>query len=392
MANPFQAYDNGEFNDGNDIINAALLPLYGGFEEEMTAPTTEMLVNAYDTILDGPIESGELEVEDMYAILSNLVLLDSALDATYYWKENPAHYHPERLLELIDYRREDIQDIEFQGRRERGPGDTIFYWASERLFPYFVEKLGIEEILEANSYDQTYLHLYLASSDYRIFNPAFVKILLDYGFSLSDTDRYGKTPLHYIVQDALNYNFDYAYVSKEEASNKSNYAVIKYNNFYRTLILVFGHPTANILIPDNNGKTVRDFLMSADKGVLVGTSADKAERLDTNTYGVQNNHIKINEARKNLLNAYNVSQGNPRRIAMAKKHAIVEQLNLPQNMQKMIGNVLGHKHTLKNARKAVKAKHNKQINNTKRHKEKVHNELLGKASKNGGRRTRRKAH
>jgi len=382
MANPFQAYDNGEFNDGNDIINAALLPLYGGFEEEMTAPTTEMLENAYNTILDGPIESGELEVEDMYAILSNLVLLDSALDATYYWKENPAHYHPERLLELIDYRREDIQDIEFQGRRERGPGDTIFYWASERLFPYFVEKLGIEEILEANSYDQTYLHLYLASSDYRIFNPAFVKILLDYGFSLSDTDRYGKTPLHYIVQDALNYNFDYAYVSKEEASNKSNYAVIKYNNFYRTLILVFRHPTANIDIPDDNGTTVRNLLESAEKGEMI-----------RHNYAVEhNNHNHINAARKNLLDAYNVSQGNPRRLDMAKKHAVLEKINLPQNMQKMIGNVLGHKHTLKNARKAVKAKHNKQINNTKRHKEKVHNELLGKALKNGGRRTRRKAH
>lgn len=336
MADPRGPIENHEYYEDNEIINDALSQLYEYDDDIMPtrAPTADELRHIYESLLQIPLESGVFEDMDIFGLIGNIVLLDAQLDEIIDL-DIPKEYDPSILLDLINY--DKLYNVSFEGRRER-VRDSVMFWASERLLPYFVDVFGREDVIDDRMTrdDKTYLHAYLGSAQYRIIHPVYVKKLLAYGFDLSAQDGDGRTPLHYMVLDSPDVN-----LSNHELRSDPTY-VLKYKNYYRTLILLFRDPTANIDIADEEGITVRALL-------------DMPE---------------YHEAKE----AYEVTIGNPSKLQAARKQVLTNKLPVPSEIGSMMRNMMGN--TLTTARKAIKEKHASQRNNTRRKKSAMHNELL----------------
>jgi hypothetical protein len=384
MADPQDLLNGGYLYTESEPINEVMIALYGISTENMiqgdiqleNLPATEEIENIYQDLI-GPLLDPDANhaytLEDIRGLIVNLVLYDASLDDSLYGQDLPATYQPRRLLELISY--DGLDDVVLDvGHGER---HHIFHWASERLFPYFLDNLG-EEFIRSEFDDavgphgNTYLHSYLESS-FRIRNPAFVARLLDLGFSLSAPNDDGDTPLHLMVYQSREYEDPFPNLSKEEhkamrndlvrrgnalALRRYDFRMKRYNRYYQTLILLFRHHP-NIDIENNQGVTVSEIIYGADPSYPV----------------------------EDLREAHEVAMGRPSAVERARKQKLTEALRrLPQNITNRIRNNQGAH--LERARAVIKQN---QMNNTRRKKEMVHRQLLNRASSehSGGRRTYR---
>jgi hypothetical protein len=282
---------------------------------------------------------------DIRKLIVCLVLIDASLDSTFGLERDiPATYQPRLLLEMINYDAlltvtiplRDINDYDYP-EDEYEP--HIFHWSSERLFPYFVEKLKRPFILHSRMgrHANTYLHSYLESAYFRILNPAFVQYLLNCGFSLLQQNNLGFTPLHTIVKHSY---APFAHLSKEERKARPHSREVKrYNQFYRTLVLLFQHPTASIDIPDQHGFTVSNIIYPKDS---------------ENDRKKGNNRVRYNS--NNVREAHQQAIGRPLAIERARQQVSAEKVGkarkLPENVDKIIQNMLGT--NLKNVRATIK--------------------------------------
>jgi hypothetical protein len=380
MADP-QDLLNGEYlYVESEPINEVMIALYGISPENMiqgdiqleNLPATEEIEQVYDDLI-GPLldpdANDAFTLSDIRGLIVNLVLYDASLDDSLYGQDLPATYQPRRLLELISY--DGLDDVVVNGH-------PIFHWASERLFPYFLDNLG-EEFIRSEFDDavgphgNTYLHSYLESS-FRIRNPAFVARLLDLGFSLSALNDDGDTPLHLMVYQSRDFkdlesDAPFYALSKEEhkamrndlvrrgnalALRRYDFRMKRYNRYYQTLILLFHHHP-NIDIENNQGVTVSEIIYGADP-----------------SYPHHDLQLAI---------------GRPGAVERGRKQKLTEALRrLPRNITNRIRNSQGA--NLERARAVIKQR---QMNNTRRKKEMVHRQLLNRASSehSGGRRTYR---
>jgi hypothetical protein len=222
MANPRDIIDSGYLYAESDRINNVMIALYGASPENLfegdlvrdDLPRIEDIELVCNDLLgtdeDGNLDE-EIPIEDIRGLIVNLVLYDALLDDSLYGQEFPDTYQPQRLLELIHY--DGLDDVVIDGHH-------IFHWASERLFPYFLDNLG-EEFIRSEFDDSvgphgnTYLHSYLEGSSFRVLNPTFVTYLLGIGFSLSTPNNNGDTPLHLIVYESRNYVDPFPALSKQ---------------------------------------------------------------------------------------------------------------------------------------------------------------------------------
>jgi len=384
MADPQDLLNGGYLYTASEPINEVMIALYGISPENMiqgdiqleNLPATEEMEDIYQDLI-GPLLDPDANdaytLADIRGLIVNLVLYDASLDDSLYGQDLPATYQPRRLLELISY--DGLDDVVVNGH-------PIFHWASERLFPYFLDNLG-EEFIRSEFDDavgphgNTYLHSYLESS-FRIRNPAFVARLLDLGFSLSAKNDDGDTPLHLMVYQSRDFkdlesDAPFYALSKEEhkamrndlvrrgnalALRRYDFRMKRYNRYYQTLILLFHHHP-NIDIENNQGVTVSEIIYGADPSY----------------------------PHHDLQEAHEVAMGRPSAVERGRKQKLTEALgHLPRNITNRIRNIQGT--NLERARAVIKQR---QMNNTRRKKEMVHRQLLNRASSehSGGRRTYR---
>jgi hypothetical protein len=395
MADPQDLLNGGYLYTESEPINEVMIALYGISTENMiqgdiqleNLPATEEIEQVYDDLIGPFLDSDAnhaLSLEDIRGLIVNLVLYDASLDDSLYGQDLPATYQPRQLLELIQY--DGLDDVVLDiGHGER---HHIFHWASERLFPYFLDNL--EEKFVRSEFDDavgphgnTYLHSYLESS-FRIRNPAFVTYLLDLGFSLSAPNDDGDTPLHLMVYQSREYEDPFPNLSKEEhkamrndlvrrgnalALRRYHNRMKRYNRYYQTLILLFRH---GIHIDGEGNIDHPDLRIENDQGITVGEIIYGADH----SYPVED-----------LREAHEVAMGRPSAVERGRKQKLTEALRrLPRNITNRIRNSQGA--NLERARAVIK---HRQMNNTRRKKEMVHRQLLNRASSehSGGRRTRR---
>ncbi len=353
MADPDFLIENNYIYTANTQINSVLKQLYDPNDEQgeiHTLPTIDVIKRIFETSIlpylpDPPLSRSRsrrtiskavipFSDADIHKLIVCIVLIDASLDSTFGLERDiPATYQPRRLLELINY--DALPTVTIPLSAHNTP--HIFHWSSERLFPYFVEKLKRPYILYSRMgrHNNTYLHSYLESAYFRILNPTFVTYLLDCGFSLSEPNALKFTPLHTIVKHSY---APFAHLSKEERkAHPRSQEVKRYNQFYRTLVLLFQHPSANIDIPDQHGFTVRQIIY------------DDSENDRKNG----NNRVRYNS--NNVREAHQQAIGRPLAIERARQQASAEHIpHLPGNVSKIIRNMMGT--NLQNIRATMRQK------------------------------------
>jgi len=329
MANPRDLIDGMYLYTESDRINEVMIALYGASPENLfegdlvhPPPTIQGIELVYNDLLgtneDGNLDE-EIPIEDIRGLIVNLVLYDALLDDSLYGQEFPDTYQPRRLLELIHYN--GLDDVFIDGHH-------IFHWASERLFPYFLDNLGEEFIRSefdesVGPHGNTYLHSYLEGSSFRVLNPTFVTYLLGIGFSLSTPNNNGDTPLHLIVYESRNYVDPFPALSKQARKalrmrlvrEGNEFALRQYDNrmkrytrFYQTLILLFRH---GIHMDEEGNIDHPDLRTENDQGVTVGEIIYGAD-----PYYPHND----------LQEAHEVAMGRPSAVERAKKQKLAEGL------------------------------------------------------------------
>jgi hypothetical protein len=396
MAYPRDLIDGMHLYTESDRINNVMIALYGASPENLfegdlvrdDLPRIEDIELVCNDLLgtdeDGNLDE-EISIHDIHGLIVNLVLYDALLDDSLYGQEFPDTYQPRRLLELIQY--DDLHSVVIDGHH-------IFHWASERLFPYFLDKLGEEFVRSefdesVGPHGNTYLHSYLENL-FRVLNPTFVTYLLDIGFSLSTQNNNGDTPLHLIVYESRAYedseSEDPFYTrSKEDRQAMRNGFVRegnalelrryhnrmkRYNRYYQTLIILFRH---GIHIDGEGNIDHPDLRIENDQGITV----------DEIIYGADHSYPV-----EDLREAHEVAMGRPSAVERGRKQKLTEALRrLPRNITNRIRNSQGA--NLERARAVIKQH---QMNNTRRKKEMVHRQLLSRKpinNRSGGRRTYR---
>ena len=409
MANPRDIIDSGYLYAESDRINNVMIALYGASPENLfegdlvrdDLPRIEDIELVCNDLLgtdeDGNLDE-EIPIEDIRGLIVNLVLYDALLDDSLYGQEFPDTYQPQRLLELIHY--DGLDDVVIDGHH-------IFHWASERLFPYFLDNLG-EEFIRSEFDDSvgphgnTYLHSYLEGSSFRVLNPTFVTYLLGIGFSLSTPNNNGDTPLHLIVYESRNYVDPFPALSKQARKalrmrlvrEGNEFALRQYDNrmkrytrFYETLILLFRH---GIHMDEEGNIDHPDLRTENDQGVTVGEIIYGAD-----PYYPHND----------LQEAFQIAIGRPNAMERARKQKLAEGLAgsflsnnqaptvpfLHRPIAEAIRNMQGR--NLEDARAVIKREREKRNMNhvrlikghvhrelplhiTRRKKQAMHNELL----------------
>lgn len=372
MADPQELIRNGYLFTESELINQILDHLYEPDENGQVTriPTTEEFENIFAMLLDEAMEGAHVEHQvehiEIKGLITNLVLFDASVDEIFGLHQDlPPTYRPARLLELIGYPPEELAQILVDvGMLLEDPMPRyahIFHWASERLYPYFVEKLGRDFVLGSRTIVEgnTYLHSYLSSGEYRVLHPAFVERLLADGFLLSEKNNEDYTPLHLILLNAY-HPFAQLTHSLRTASPHSH-AVKRYNAFYRTLVILFRHPSADLDLPDYSGVSVRERLYSNDPRKSLPF---------------------LNEARE----AYEITQGRPTAIEWAKKQKLTQALPIPTNVGKTVESFLGS-----NFSRAQETIRQQQQRNARTHKAAVLRELQERVPRrnHGGARSKR---
>lgn len=370
MADPDFLIENGYIYTPNPRINSVLKQLYDPNDEQgeiHILPTIADIERIFETSIlpylpNPPLSRSRRAISkavipfskaDINTLIVCLVLIDASLDSTIGVEQDlPATYQPRRLLELINYDKLHTVIIPLSainGYPKNAPAEAhIFHWSSERLFPYFVKKLERPYILDSRMgrHANTYLHSYLESAYFRILNPAFVTYLLHCGFSLSTRNHLGFTPLHTIVKHSY---AAFAHLSKEERNaHPRSQEVKRYNQFYRTLVRLFQHPSANIDIPDQHGFTVRQIIY------------DDSENDRKNG----NNRVRYNS--NNVREAHQQAIGRPLAIERARQQAAAEKIEkLPGNVSRIIRNMIGT--NLQNIRATMKQQKEHNLSGGRKH-------------------------
>ena len=442
MANPFILIERGHLYLQNTHINDAMQALYDPeiiIDEEgyttatvRALPTEETILQVFQTNLSpflDPYVDGAFSPQEVQGLLINIVLYDASADETFGLQEDlPAWYDPYLLLQQIGQRRgfvagtrthndlpnhnndeyydasDDLYDVTID-QADHGPLTHIFLWASERLLPYFGEMLGVDFVLESMTMEgNSYLHCYLSSGFFRILNPDFVNELLIKGFRLTDQNHRGETPLHSIVYLS---DLPFASLTDEEVkAHPQSQAVKRYKQFYRTMMRVFQDPGADMDLQNDTRRSVR---------YLLHEEHIKPLKYDDlyNWYALrnQNNEAAEEEAaeeterkvglrRKNALEAYNITMGRPLAIERAKQQKLARALagntfllNRSMNpgpstfpsVSRPIGSII-EEMIGTNLRKGEANVEKRVMNNTRRKKQAMHNELQSPTLNN----TRRK--
>ena len=465
MANPFILIERGHLYLQNTHINDAMQALYDPeiiIDEEgyttatvRALPTEETILQVFQTNLSpflDPYVDGAFSPQEVQGLLINIVLYDASIDETFGLQGDlPAWYPPYLLLQLIGEKRgfvagtrthndlpnhnnddyydptDDLYDMTID-QADHGPLTHIFLWASERLLPYFAEMLGVDFVLESMTMEgNSYLHCYLSSGFFRILNPDFVNELLIKGFSLTDQNHRGETPLHSIVYLS---DLPFASLTDEEVkAHPQSQEVKRYKQFYRTMMRVFQDPGADMDIQNNTRRSVRYLLHEEHIQPL------KYDDL-YNWYALRNQNNaeaaaeaaaeeterKVGLRRKNALEAYNITMGRPLAIERAKKQKLARALAgntfllnrsmnsgpptvplLSKDVSAIIQGMLGtnlrkgeanvEKRVMNNTRRKKQAMHNElqspTLNNTRRKNAMLKELLSRKHNRSGGRRTRR---
>lgn len=391
MANPRGPIDGLYLYTQSGRINEVMIALYGASPENLfegdleldNLPTIEEIELICNDFLGTTDEDGvftlyeEIPIKEIRGLIVNLVLYDALLDDTLYGQDLPDTYQPRRLLELIHY--DGLDDVVIYFGYNYGDNERrhIFHWASERLFPYFLDRLG-EEFIRSEFDDavgpngNTYLHSYLEGSSFRVLNPTFVTYLLGIGFSLSTPNNDGDTPLHLIVYESRHYVDPFPTLSKEGrkalrmslvregnelALRQYDNRMKRYNRYYQTLILLFRH---GIHMDEEGNIDHPDFRIENDQGVTVGEII----------YGADHDYPL-----EDLREAHEVAMGRPSAMERAKQQKLANALHLlPKTNTDRIRQMLGT--NLERAQAVVEKKHAKQINNTTQRKRSMQNELL----------------
>ena len=366
-------------------MNALYGPTPEGIDLD-TLPSIHNMEGAFEQFIDPFLNPDEEDPDaeepftskEIHRLIVNIVLYDASLDNALYGQDLPDTYRPSRLLDLIND--DGMDSIVINGH-------PIFHWASERLFYYFLEALGPEfirsEVTDSiGPRGNTYLHSYLESSSFRALNPSFVVYLLDIGFSLSTQNDDGQTPLHLIVYQSGIHEDPFPTLSKEERRAKQHdYERKRYNRFYRTMVMLFKHPTANIHIKDNTGRTVHQILDRGNRNASEYNDARDAYDMATGSY-----YHAIDRAKKQKLTnkLHLLPKTNTNRIRqmlgtnLERAQAVVEKR---RKEKKQINNTTQRKRSMQNELL---------LRNTRRKKQNMHHELLSrKNNRSGGRRTKK---
>ena len=440
MANPFILIERGHLYLQNTHINDAMQALYDPeiiIDEEgyttatvRALPTEETILQVFQTNLSpflDPYVDGAFSPQEVQGLLINIVLYDASADETFGLQEDlPAWYDPYLLLQQIGQRRgfvagtrthndlpnhnndeyydasDDLYDVTID-QADHGPLTHIFLWASERLLPYFGEMLGVDFVLESMTMEgNSYLHCYLSSGFFRILNPDFVNELLIKGFSLTDQNHRGETPLHSIVYLS---DLPFASLTDEEVkAHPQSQEVKRYKQFYRTMMRVFQDPGADMDIQNNTRRSVRYLLEEEHVPPMrYHNLNDWYLRRNDSENGVEEEaeeERKVGLRRKNALEAYNIVTGRPLAIERAKKQKLARALagntfllNRSMNpgpstfpsVSRPIGSII-EEMIGTNLRKGEANVEKRVMNNTRRKKQAMHNELQSPTLNN----TRRK--
>lgn len=378
MANPHVLVNSDELYTVHSLINDFLHELYeldidGNVQK---IPITGYIRSLFHSMLEPAIEINELEEIDIIGLIKNIVIYDACIDELAIpideyndrmrYHNARSHneilraYDPRLLLELImETYVMHINNSTYKDILDRitiDQVDPIFHWASERLLPFFIEHQGLSFVLESRMkfIDNSYLHSYLSSSSYRVLNPTFVNELLTYGFSLSDQNSDGHTPLHVILLNLFTLS------ENEQAVRPPSLSVMRYKRFYRTLVILFSHATDAILrIEDYEGDSVYDILFKDPQD------------------------INMNNARE----AYDVSRGRPQEVERARAQKLASKLPLPPNMIKNVQKFIEPTSLLR-VQAAIKQQQN--ARNSQEYKKNMHKQLLNRVTRiNGGNRRRR---
>jgi len=370
MANPFVLIERGHhLYLENTHINDAMQALYDPeiiIDEEgyttatvRALPTEETILQVFQTNLSPFLETYSEDDDailftprDVQGLIINIVLYDASIDETFGLQGDlPAWYPPYLLLQLIGEKRgfvagtrthndlpnhnnddyydptDDLYDMTID-QADHGPLTHIFLWASERLFHYFADMLGVDFVLESMTMEgNSYLHCYLSSGFFRILNPDFVNELLIKGFSLTDQNHRGETPIHSIV-----YLSDLPFASLTDAEVKAHpqsQEVKRYKQFYRTMMRVFQDPGADMDIQNDTRRSVRDLLHEEHVPPMRYHNLNDwyLRRNDSNSEEeAAEEERKVGLRRKNALEAYNITMGRPLAIERAKKQKLARAL------------------------------------------------------------------
>ena len=368
MADPFLLIERGYLFLENDLINDAMQALYDPeiiIEDGRTTVTIRAFPDdeAIHTVFNQqlrpflhPYAVNAFTPQEVQGLLVNIVLYDASLDETFGLQEDlPAWYYPRLLLDLIGEARgfvagnkthnelhhhnnnnaydasDDLYDMTIDQTNGEGPVTHILLWSSERLFPYFKHHLGLNFVLESMTMEgNSYLHCYLGSSFFRIMNPYFVERLLEDGFSLLHQNVRGETPLHSLV-----YKSDLPFASLTDAEVKADpqsQAVNRYRQFYRTMMILFQDPSADMDLQNDTRRSVRQLLHEEHMKPLKYDDLYNwyLRRNDSNSENgaaaEEEEERKIGLVRKNALEAYNVVTGRPRAIERAKQQKLARAL------------------------------------------------------------------
>jgi hypothetical protein len=428
MANPFVLIERGYLYLENDQINDAMQALYDPeiiIDEEGRVTATVRAIPTEATILQvvdqlrpflHPYADNAFTPQDVHGLIINIVLYDASLDETFGLDEDiPSWYHPRLLLEHIGEERgfqagnkthndlsnhnndnaydasDDLYDMTIDQTQGHGPVTHILLWSSERVFPYFKQQLGLDFVLDSMTMERnSYLHSYLSSGFFRILNPHFVETLLEDGFSLLHQNVRGETPLHSLV-----YLSDLPFASLTDAEVKAHpqsQAVKRYRQFYRTMMLLFQDPNADMDIQNDTQRSVLQLLHEEHIQPL------KYDDL-YNWYALrdQNNaeaaaeepERKVGLRRKNALEAYNITMGRPLAIERAKQQKLARALtgnmfllNRSMNpgpptfpsVSRPVGSII-EEMLGTNLRKGQAVVEKRQMNNTRRRKGNMQKEL-----------------
>jgi len=364
MADPFLLIERGYLFLENDLINDAMQALYDPeiiIEDGRTTvtlraiPDDDTIRNVFEQQLQPflhPYADNAFTPQEVQGLLINIVLYDASLDETFGLQGDlPAWYYPRLLLERIGDERgfvagnkthnelhhnnnnaydasDDLYDMTIDQTNGEGPVTHILLWSSERLFPYFKHYLGLNFVLDSLTMEaNSYLHCYLGSSFFRIMNPYFVERLLEDGFRLTDQNVRGETPLHSLV-----YKSDLPFASLTDAeveADPQSQAVNRYRQFYRTMMILFQDPSADMDIQNDTRRSVRQLLheehmkpMKYDDVYNWYALRDENEEAAAEA----EEERKIGLVRKNALEAYNVVTGRPRAIERAKQQKLARAL------------------------------------------------------------------
>jgi hypothetical protein len=400
MADPAMIIERGHLYVDNVLINEAMFELYHPIESNNghwmidSIPPIQKINKIFESHLSpflDPYHNEGFTQEDVRGLIINIVLYDALVDESIgLEQEIPDWYQPSHLLELIGRARgfhvnhdsDESNDLHTElyavaidqthGRGASRHYTHIFHWASERLLRYFANQLGVDVVLESRTMDgNSYLSSYIESAPFRILDPYFVEELLTNGFNPSEKNNRGETPLHSIVYMSNDF-----FAHPTETWRTKSPEMHRYKQFYRSMIVLFKDPRANIDIKNSSGSTVRQLLYEERKQRHVNLMND------WNLNGPNETPPDYKNARE----AHQIAIGRPLAVEEARKKIVNAPLRkrMGSDVMNRIWNMAD---TNKERQRAAKEK--KQRNNMTRRKMLMHHELLNRASSkySGGRRT-----